>query len=54
MNGHILRISQKRLREFNLLISAIESFMEKVWSLLKAYIGKLAGRVVTPCRVVAS
>ena len=42
------------LCKFNVLISAIESFMEKVRSSLKAYIDKLVCRVVTPCRVVAS
>ena len=39
MNGHILGIQYKeefQLREFNVLISAIELFMEKVWTLLKA------------------
>ena len=54
-SGHI-RLSypgEFQLCEFNVLISAIESFMEKVWSLLNAKTDKLACRVVTLCRVVA-
>ena len=34
------------LCEFNVFVSATKSFMEQLWHLVQAWMGKLAGRVI--------